>query len=98
MDLLQNLLERIKPADDYQWYVYTSDRPTSIKRASSMYTFVKDVEFGVRPSTDGKKIRLIFRATGENKVFTIDSDDYDVIIRRSKFAKKIPSMVKSAKA
>ncbi len=84
MDLLKNLLlERVKSAEDYDWYKYNTDKPMTIGRASKMYTLRRGVEFGTRPSTDGKKLRLIFKSEGESIVFTIEGEELSLLMKRS---------------
>lgn len=65
------LQARIKPEDDYDFHVYRGSKPVTVTYRDTPFTIAKGMKFGVRPSSNGKLIRLIF-PDNPTRVFTID--------------------------
>ena len=55
----------------YDFFTYTGDKPVAVTYKGVDYQIMKGMRFGVRPSSNGKFIRLIF-PQNHTKVFTID--------------------------
>lgn len=55
----------------YQFFTYRGKRPVVVTFRGEEYSIVNGTRFGVRPSSNGKFIRLIFPGN-KNRVFTID--------------------------
>ena len=65
------LLEsRIKPESDYDWFTYQG-APLTLDFRGNPVLIDKGMRFGVRKSSDGKKIRLVLPKDA-NRVLTID--------------------------
>lgn len=68
------LLEsRVLPADDYEFFTYNGRNKVEVSFRGKPIEISKGTRFGVRPSTNGKSIRLIFPDEA-TKVITIDLD------------------------
>lgn len=68
------LLEsRVLPAADYEFFTYTGRNKVEVSFRGKPIEISKGTRFGVRPSTNGKSIRLIFPDEA-TKVITIDLD------------------------
>lgn len=55
----------------YQFFTYTGKQPVPVDFRGKTFQIMKGTRFGVRPSTNGKSIRLIF-PENHTRVFTID--------------------------
>lgn len=55
----------------YQFFTYRGKQPVVVTFRGQEYRIVNGMRFGVRPSSNGKFIRLIF-PDNKNRVFTID--------------------------
>jgi hypothetical protein len=55
----------------YQFFTYNGPNPVTVDFRGTPYQIVKGMRFGVRPSSNGKQIRLIF-PENHTRVFTID--------------------------
>lgn len=64
---------RIKPDTDYDWFTYGGRKPVPVNYRGTERLITKGTRFGVRPSTNGKSIRLVF-PNEITKVYTIDLD------------------------
>lgn len=76
----------IKDDSHYTWYTYSSDRAmnfttTNGKRSSRL---TKGSKFGLRPSSNGKHIRMITEEHGTNIVFTITDSQAESLKKKSK--------------
>ena len=66
------LLEsRVLPDKDYEFFTYHRAKKVDVSLRGKPITISKGTRFGVRPSTNGKSIRLIFPDEA-TKVITID--------------------------
>ena len=75
MQILNRILSRLevaapKSADAYQWFIYTGAKAIPISGRTPI-VISKGTAFGVRPSSNGKLIRLVLPGQ-ETRVFTID--------------------------
>ena len=64
---------RVLPEKDYQFFDYKGNKPGTIEYRGKPVEIKKGTRFGVRPSTNGKSIRLIFPKE-PTRVFTISLD------------------------
>jgi hypothetical protein len=55
----------------YQFFTFRGKKPVALDFRGQTYQVMKNMRFGVRPSSNGKFIRLIF-PDNKNRVFTID--------------------------
>jgi hypothetical protein len=55
----------------YQFFTYKGPKPVPVDFRGTPYQIMKGMRFGVRPSSNGKSIRLIF-PENHTRVFTID--------------------------
>lgn len=62
---------RVLPEQDYQFFEYQGAKPVAIQFRGKPLEITKGTRYGVRPSTNGKSIRLIFPKE-PTRVFTID--------------------------
>lgn len=62
---------RVLPEKDYQFFEYQGAKPVVIQFRGKPVEIAKGTRYGVRPSTNGKSIRLIFPKE-PTRVFTID--------------------------
>ena len=71
------LLAAPLPLQAYDWFMYTRREPYVLfyREDKGGARITKGTIFGVRPSTDGKQIRLILKESVPNKVFTLSRDD-----------------------
>lgn len=60
----------IKPSENYQWFTYKKSKPVVVEFRGKQITISKGTKFGVRPSANGKDIRLIF-PQDETRVITL---------------------------
>lgn len=60
-----------KGEEAYQFFTYRGQKPVALPFRGQTYQVMKGMRFGVRPSSNGKFIRLIF-PENKNRVFTID--------------------------
>jgi predicted ferric reductase len=73
----------IKDEANYSWYLFRGQIAWLDYRGKQV-ELNKGDEFGIRSSSDGKKIRLIIKRLGPNKVFTITPRDEKDLKVRSK--------------
>lgn len=67
------LLEsRVLPEQSYDFFIYQGN-PVDVDFRGRIITIDKGTKFGVRPSSNGKQIRLIF-PKDPTRVITIDMD------------------------
>lgn len=66
------LVARIKPEENYDWFTYKG-RALEIPFRGITRTLDKGQEFGVRRSSSGKQIRMIFKGD-PTRVMTLDLD------------------------
>ncbi len=64
---------RVLPQSAYDFFVYEGDRAVTVNFRGKEIKVTKGTKFGVRPSTNGKFIRLVF-PSDPNRVLTIDLD------------------------
>lgn len=64
---------RVKPEADYQFYEYNGAKPVIVDFRGNPITISKGTRFGVRPSSNGKHIRLVF-PNDPTRVITLDLD------------------------
>jgi hypothetical protein len=64
---------RIKPESDYQFFTYNASKPVVVNFRGTSVVIEKGTRFGVRPSTNGKHIRMI-RPNEPTRVITIDQE------------------------
>jgi hypothetical protein len=64
------LLAKVKESHDYQWFTYYGDRAVKLEYRGREVVINKHSKFGVRPSTNGKFIRLIL-PNDHTRVITI---------------------------
>ena len=64
---------RVLPEKDYQFFEYNGPKPVTLNFRGNLVEVARGTRFGVRPSTNGKFIRLIFPKE-PTKVYTIDLD------------------------
>jgi hypothetical protein len=62
---------RIKPESDYEFFTYNGAKPITVDFRGKPVTINKGQRFGVRPSSNGKHIRLVF-PSDPTRVITID--------------------------
>jgi len=65
------LIARIKPEEAYDFFTYKGKEPVTVEFRGKPIQIAKGTRFGVRPSSNGKHIRLIF-PSDPNRVMTID--------------------------
>src|SRR4051812_44460907 len=65
----------IKDESHYSWYRYTSNKPMHVDFRGKPVTLKQGEIFGLRPSSNGKSIRLVVKSLGVNRVITIDEDE-----------------------
>jgi len=65
------LLARIKPESDYEFFTYDGAKPVTVDFRGNPVTIKQGTRFGVRPSSNGKHIRLVF-PNDPTRVITID--------------------------
>jgi hypothetical protein len=73
---------RILPEGTYDWFTYKGNKPVPLNFRGKEVLVEKGMKFGVRPSSNGKNIRLIFK-DDPNRVFTISQE------QANKLAKKV---------
>jgi hypothetical protein len=61
----------IKPATSYDWFTYRANKPVTVVYRGQDIVVDKGQRFGVRPSSSGKLIRLVF-PNSPTRVITID--------------------------
>lgn len=64
---------RVLAPSAYDFFVYEGRKPVTVNFRGREIKIGKGSEFGVRPSTNGKHIRLIFPGDA-NRVITLDLD------------------------
>lgn len=67
------LLARILPESNYEFYTYDGPKPVTVEFRGKPITISRGTRFGVRPSTSGKHIRMVF-PSDPTRVMTIDPD------------------------
>jgi hypothetical protein len=65
------ITSRIKSGDEYDWYVYKGNKPVKVEFRGKSIKIEEGQKFGVRPSSSGKEIRLVF-PNDLTRVITID--------------------------
>lgn len=60
-----------KDESHYDFYTYNGKEPVGVVFRGQEYTVDRGTRFGVRPSSNGKHIRMIF-PDNKNRVFTLD--------------------------
>lgn len=65
------LLARIKPESDYEFFTYNGAKPVTVDFRGKPVTIKQGTRFGVRPSSNGKHIRLVL-PNDPTRVITID--------------------------
>lgn len=63
----------IKPESHYEFFTYQGKKPVVLNFRGKDVEVAKGMKFGVRPSADGKNIRLIFK-DDPNRVHTLTLD------------------------
>jgi len=62
---------RIKPESAYEFFTYQGAKPVTVDFRGKPITIKQGTRFGVRPSSNGKHIRLVF-PQDQTRVITID--------------------------
>jgi hypothetical protein len=75
---------RIKPNEDYAWFTFTGKGFDGMNEAQRTVSLETGDRFGVRKSSDGKKIRLITEKDGPNKVYTCDLPTAQYLAKKCK--------------
>jgi hypothetical protein len=78
---------RVKGDDEYNWYTYTGTPLKFQSKAGTAHTISKGGVFGIRPSSSGKQIRLVFKDLGLTKVFTISDAELAKLQKAAKVRK-----------
>jgi len=65
------LLARIKPESDYEFFTYDGPKPVTVEFRGKPIAIKQGTRFGVRPSSSGKHIRMVF-PNDPTRVLTID--------------------------
>lgn len=65
------LQSRILPEQSYQFFTYNAKKPVLVNFRGTETKIENGMKFGVRPSTNGKFIRLIF-PKDPTRVMTVD--------------------------
>lgn len=65
------LRARIKSEDEYDFFTFDGKKPVTVNFRGHPVTITKGTRFGVRPSSNGKHIRLVF-PNDPTRVITID--------------------------
>lgn len=95
--LIESALNRIeevaliKGIENYKWYRYNGP-VHGLERHGVEDQLKKGEIFGVRPSSNGKKIRVILKSLGPTKVFTVEPDELNWIAKKSKPVTKVSDM------
>ena len=78
----------IKGADIYTWYIWQGkDEYMVTVDAKRQPILDKGDKFGLRPSSNGKLIRMVTEKDGITKVATIGDEEYKNLIKKSKMTK-----------
>jgi hypothetical protein len=64
---------RIKGEDEYEFFTFKAKEPVEIEFRGKPVTISKGTKFGVRPSSNGKNIRLIF-PNDKTRVMTLSPE------------------------
>lgn len=70
----------IKPETSYEWFKYKGARPVVLNFRGKDVPVEKGARFGVRPSSTGKDIRLIFK-DDPTRVFTLTKQQADKLAK-----------------
>lgn len=62
---------RILPESNYEFFVYKGKKPVTVSFRGKEISVAPGTKFGVRPSTNGKHIRMIF-PSDPTRVITLD--------------------------
>lgn len=90
------LQARKKPASDYTWYRYAGpDRSMKSSRGRDA-SLTKGTVFGVRPSSDKDKMRLIFKELGDGVIFSLTPRVVNNLLAKSKEMAAFPGSVGGA--
>lgn len=81
---------RLLPENSYDFYTYVGNRPTTVNFRGKEILITEGMRFGVRPSTNGKHIRLIF-SQDPNRVITLDLETANKLARNVAVPKKARS-------
>lgn len=73
----------VLPEAAYDFFTYEGSKPVTVEFRGKPIVINKGVRFGVRPSTSGKHIRMVF-PSDPTRVLTIDGD---TAAKLSKFAR-----------
>jgi hypothetical protein len=65
------LMSRVLPEKDYEFFTFNGSKPVTVDFRGNPITINKGTRFGVRPSSNGKHIRLVF-PNDPTRVITID--------------------------
>lgn len=74
------LVARIKPDTDYEWFTFDAKKPVTISYRGTPVDVTRGTKFGVRPSTNKKQIRMIFKDE-PTRVFTLSLDQAKKLAR-----------------
>lgn len=78
----------IKGAEYYHWYNWTGkDGYEPVSESKRIPYLLKGMKFGLRPSSNGKHIRMVTDDGGLTRVSTIAPEEYKYLIKNSKMTK-----------
>jgi len=63
----------VLPEESYDFYTFNGDKPVTVEFRGKPIIIHKGTRFGVRPSTSGKHIRMVF-PSDPTRVITIDPE------------------------
>lgn len=70
----------IRPESAYQWFIYKKGKPVDLDFRGRTVSVDKGQRFGVRKSSNGKNIRLIF-PKDPTRVFTLSTEQAQRLAR-----------------
>lgn len=74
------VIARPRPEEAYKFFTYTGKKPVAVSFRGQEISIGKGDRFGVRPSRNGKFIRLIF-PNEPTRVITIDQETANLLAR-----------------
>lgn len=74
------LVAAIKPASAYEFFTYKGKKPVTVMFRGKEVKIGNGTRFGVRPSSNGKHIRLVFE-NDPNRVITLTSEQAKELAR-----------------